>query len=78
MWIVILVGVLLIFQVLRTHSKTSTEIAFSDLLDKVEANQVDRVLIKREEIFIRSTGVPDEGAKPRYDLRTRMPHPTCG
>ena len=73
MWIVILVGVLLIFQVLRTHSSTNTEIAFSDLLDRVEADQIDRVLIKREQIFIRSTGAPEEGPKPRYDLFTYDP-----
>jgi cell division protease FtsH len=74
MWIVILIGVLLILQVLRGYSTTSREIAFSEFLDRVADRQVARVLIKGEEIFIRSTGAADESATaPRYDLHTYNP-----
>jgi cell division protease FtsH len=74
MWIVILIGVLLILQVLRGYSTTSREIAFSEFLDRVADRQVARVLIKGEEIFIRSTGADDESATaPRYDLHTYNP-----
>ena len=74
MWIVILVGVLLILQVLRGVSDSSNEIAFSDFLDRVANNEVNRVLIKGEEIFI-ATMATDETApgNPRYDLYTYDP-----
>jgi cell division protease FtsH len=74
MWIVILVGVLLILQVLRGYSTTSQEIAFSELLDRVADGKVSRVLIKGEEIFVRSTGAVEESpTAPRYDLHTYNP-----
>jgi cell division protease FtsH len=75
MWTVILVGVLLILQVLRGYSSTSEEIAFSRFLDQVGDGQVARVLIKGEEIFIRSAGVGDttDATKPRYDRYTYNP-----
>ena len=75
MWIVILVGVLLILQVLRGYSSTSKEIPFSQFLDQVAEGQVTKVLIKGEEIYIRSSRASDggEGAAPRYDLYTYNP-----
>ena len=75
MWIVILVGVLLILQVLRGYSSTSQEIAFSQFLDQVGDGQVVKVLIKGEEIYIRSTHAGDagDGPMPRYDLYTYDP-----
>ena len=74
MWVVILVGVLLILQVLRGYSTTSREIAFSEFLDRVADGQVSRVLIKGEEIFLRSTDAAEESATaPRYDLHTFNP-----
>jgi len=73
MWLVILVGVLLIFSVLRGYSETSREIAFSDFLDSVAQGQVSKVLIKGEEIHIKSTGTEDVGPAPRYDLFTINP-----
>ena len=74
MWIVILVGVLLILQVLRGYSTTSQEIAFSELLDRLSDGQVSRVLIKGDEIFVRSRGAAEESATaPRYDLHTYNP-----
>jgi ATP-dependent Zn protease len=71
MWVVILVGVLLILQVLRGVSETSKEVPFSDFLDQVAAGEVDRVLIKGEEIHIR-TSKAEEGpvGAPRH-LRGR-------
>jgi cell division protease FtsH len=74
MWVVILVGVLLILQVLRGVSETSKEVPFSDFLDQVAAGEVDRVLIKGEEIHIR-TSKAEEGpvGAPRYDHFTYNP-----
>ena len=74
MWAVILVGVLLILQVLRGYSTTSREIAFSELLDRIADGNVTRVLIKGEEIHIRSQDAGAESASaPRYDLLTYNP-----
>jgi len=73
MWLVILVGVMLIFSVLRGYSTTSREIAFSEFLDAVAAGSVDRVLIKGDEIHMRATGSEDIGPKPRYDRFTYNP-----
>jgi cell division protease FtsH len=74
MWVVILVGVLLILQVLRGYNSTSREIAFSEFLDRVGGGEVQRVLIKGEEIFIRSDqAVEETAAAPRYDLKTYNP-----
>ena len=68
MWIVILVGVLLILQVLRSYSSTSQEIPFSEFLDRVAADKVSRVLIKGDEVFIRDKGAEEgSGPTPRYD-----------
>jgi cell division protease FtsH len=73
MWLVILVGVMLIFSVLRGYSTTSREIAFSEFLDSVAAGNVDRVLIKGDEIHMRAVGSEDIGPKPRYDRFTYNP-----
>jgi cell division protease FtsH len=73
MWLVILVGVMLIFSVLRGYSTTSREIAFSEFLDSVAAGNVDRVLIKGDEIHMRAAGSEDIGPKPRYDRFTYNP-----
>ncbi len=74
MWLVILIGVLLILQVLRGYSSTSREIPFSEFLDRVAGGDVSRVLIKGEEIFVRSTDAGEESATaPRYDLHTYNP-----
>ena len=73
MWLVILVGVLLMFSVLRGYSSTSREIQFSDFLDKVDQGQVSKVLIKGEEIHIKTVGGEDSGPTPRYDHFTYNP-----
>ncbi|MCD4749298.1 MAG: ATP-dependent zinc metalloprotease FtsH [Thermoanaerobaculales bacterium] len=74
MWIVILVGVLLVLQVFRGVSETSKEIAFSDFLDRVAANEISRVLIKGDEIYIGTAeGEGQIGAKPRYAHFTYNP-----
>jgi cell division protease FtsH len=73
MWLVILVGVLLVFSVLRNYSTTSKEIAFSEFLDEVAAGQVEKVLIKGEEIHISSVGRDDGAPKARYDNFTYNP-----
>jgi cell division protease FtsH len=74
MWIVILVGVLLILQVLRGYGATSQEIAFSEFLDRADDGQIERVLIKGDEIFISSSSADEDGTTgPRYDLHTYNP-----
>jgi len=73
MWLVILVGVLLIFSVMRGYSTTSREVAFSEFLDSVAEGQVDRVLIKGDEIHIKLAGTEDTGPAPRYDHFTYNP-----
>ena len=73
MWLVILVGVLLIFSVLRGYSETTKEIDFSDFLDRIAQEQVSKVLIKGDEIHIKSTGTEELGPAPRYDLYTINP-----
>jgi cell division protease FtsH len=73
MWLVILVGVLLIWQLLESYSSASQEIPFSSFLDRVEEGQVDAVLIKNEQILIRSEGTDAATAQPRYDLFTYDP-----
>ena len=73
MWAVILVGMLLIFQVVRGVSDTSQEIAFSDFLDRVAAGEVHQVLVKAEEIFISTTTDDADPTKPRYDHLTYDP-----
>ncbi len=73
MWAVILVGMLLIFQVVRGVSDTSQEIAFSDFLDRVAAGEVSQVLVKAEEIFISTKTEDADPTKPRYDHLTYNP-----
>ncbi len=73
MWLVILVGVMLIFSVLRGYSTTSREVAFSEFLDSVAAGSIDRVLIKGDEIHMHAAGSEDVGPKPRYDRFTYNP-----
>jgi cell division protease FtsH len=74
MWVVILVGVLLILQVLRGYNTSSREISFSEFLDRVGEGDIQRVLIKGEEIYVRSDQALEEtAAAPRYDLKTYNP-----
>ena len=73
MWIVILVGILLIWQMLQGYSSASQEIPFSEFLDRVASGKVSAVLVKGETIYIRSTGESEAGPAPRYDLYTYDP-----
>jgi cell division protease FtsH len=70
MWVVILVAMLLVWQVLHSYSSASQEIPFSEFLDRVANGQVEAVLIKEGEIYIRTEGSTKEGVQPRYDLFT--------
>ncbi len=74
MWAVIIVGAMLILQVFKGYSTPSSEIPFSDFLDKVDAGEVQQVLIKRESIHIQTGGAREEdGLRPRYDYFTYNP-----
>ena len=74
MWVVILVGVLLMFQFFKGMSAGSEEIAFSDFLDQIAAGKISKVLIKGEEIYVSTSQKADEkAAGPRYDKYTYNP-----
>ncbi len=73
MWIVILVGILLIWQMLQGYSSASQEVPFSEFLDRVASGKVSAVLVKGETIYIRSTGETETTPAPRYDLYTYDP-----
>jgi len=74
MWIVILVGILLVWQVLQGYSTSSQEVPFSEFLDNVSSGSVSKVLIKGNDIFIR-TGAAEKKGKtaPRYNQHTYNP-----
>ena len=65
LWIVILVVVALLAQFVKNASATSEEIPFSQFLDEVAEGRVDQVLIKNEQIFIKTEGGEDAGPRPR-------------
>ena len=73
MWTVILVGILLLWQVLQGYSQASQEVPFSEFLDRVASRQVAGVLIKGENIYIRSVGEAEKKTGPHYDLFTYDP-----
>ncbi len=73
MWLVILVAAALIFSVLRGYSGGAREVMFSEFLDAVAADQVKGVLIKTDEIRIRSAAVDTSTPRPRYDGFTYDP-----
>ena len=73
MWLVILVAASLIVSVLRGYSSTAREVMFSEFLDAVGQGQVQQVLIKSEEIHIRTTSAESEEGRPRYDAFTYDP-----
>ena len=74
MWVVILVGILLIWQVLQGYSTATQEVPFSEFLDRVAAGEVGQVLIKGNDIYIRSAGAERKAkAAPRYDMHTYDP-----
>ncbi len=74
MWIVILVGILLVWQVLQGYSNATQEVPFSEFLDRVAAGEVSQVLIKGNDIYIRSAERGGKGKTgPHYDQHTYNP-----
>ena len=74
MWIVILVGILLVWQMLQGYSSSSKEIPFSQFLDQVASGDVRGVLIKGETIYIKTKEAETSGTTaPRYDQYTYDP-----
>jgi len=74
MWIVILVGILLVWQMLQGYSSSSQEVPFSQFLDQVASGKVRGVLIKGETIHIRTRDSEDSSVTaPRYDQYTYDP-----
>ena len=64
MWLVILVAASLIVSVLRGYSSSAREVMFSEFLDAVAQGQVSQVLIKAEEIHIRTSSAESEEGRP--------------
>jgi len=74
MWIVILVGILLVWQMLQGYSSSSQEVPFSQFLDQVGSGGVRGVLIKGETIYIKTKNAEASGTtSPRYDEYTYDP-----
>jgi len=74
MWIVILVGILLVWQMLQGYSSSSQEVPFSQFLDQVASGDVRGVLIKGETIYIKTKKAEKSGkTAPRYDQFTYDP-----
>jgi len=73
MWLVILVAASLIVSVLRGYSSSAHEMMFSEFLDAVAQGHVKQVLIKSDEINVRTSSAETGGDRPRYDAFTYDP-----
>jgi cell division protease FtsH len=75
LFVVIIVSVVVLWNWITTTRAGTQEIAFSEFLDRVEKNEIGEVLIRGEEILVRSTTQPQQKgitARP-YDLVTYSP-----
>ncbi len=75
LFVVIIVSVVVLWNWITTTRAGSQEVAFSEFLDRVEKNEIAEVMIRGEEILVRSTSAPAQkgiGARP-YDLVTYSP-----
>ncbi len=75
LFVVIIVSVVVLWNWITTTRAGTQEIAFSEFLDRVDKKEVTEVLIKGEEILVRSTAAPQAqglAARP-YDLVTYSP-----
>jgi cell division protease FtsH len=75
LFVVIIVSVVVLWNWITTSRAGTQEIAFSEFLDRVEKGEIAEVLIRGDEILVRSTSAPAAkglGARP-YDLVTYSP-----
>jgi cell division protease FtsH len=75
LFVVIIVSVVVLWNWITTTRAGTQEIAFSEFLDRVDKKEITEVLIKGEEILVRSTAAPQAkglAARP-YDLVTYSP-----
>jgi len=75
LFVVVIVSVVVLWNWITTTRAGTQEIAFSEFLDRVEKNEVVEVLIRGDEIVVRSTAAQPAtglGARP-YDLVTYSP-----
>ncbi len=75
LFVVIIVSVVVLWNWITTSRAGAQEIAFSEFLDRVEKSDIAEVLIRGDEILVRSNGAPAPkglGARP-YDLVTYSP-----
>jgi cell division protease FtsH len=70
LWMVILVVILLLFKVVDYGKGAATTVGFSDFMEKVSKGEIDRVIIRGQEIRAFTKGTP-EGREP--NLRTYAP-----
>jgi len=70
LWMVILVVILLLFKVVDYGKGAATTVGFSDFMDKVNRGEIDRVIIRGQEIRAFAKGTP-EGREP--NVRTYAP-----
>jgi cell division protease FtsH len=75
LFVVIIVSVVVLWNWITTSRAGTQEVAFSEFLDRVEKGEVAEVLIRGDEILVRTTSAPAPkgvGAHP-YDLVTYSP-----
>jgi cell division protease FtsH len=70
LWMVILVVILLLFKVVDYGKGATTTVGFSDFMEKVSKGEIDRVIIRGQEIRAFTKGTP-EGREP--NVRTYAP-----
>jgi cell division protease FtsH len=54
-WVVVLVMILLVLTMLRQGKQAPEELAYSEFLDRVEAEQVESVVIEENQILVNLT-----------------------
>ena len=75
LFVVMIVSVVVLWNWITTTRAGTQEIAFSEFLDRVEKNEIGEVLIRGEEILVRSNAAPQPkglAARP-YDLVNYSP-----
>jgi cell division protease FtsH len=74
LWVVIIVLVFLLWSLFQTTKGASTQIAFSEFLDKVNKGEVEKVLIRGDEIR-GETAVTAPGGKKEFHLNAPDNYP---
>ena len=70
-WVVVIVAVFLLWSLFQTTKGSTEMIAFSTFLDRVQAGQVERVLIRGSELRGETRAVAPGG---KHEFRTVLPN----